>query len=256
MVRILGISAFYHDSAAALLEDGQIVGAAQEERFTRVKGDASFPHRAIGWCLDQAGIGAEDVDHVVFYEQPVVKFEREYCRLGGAANVAQNLSALGARVSLVGIVGRDRTADLLRRELSSAGLDVSDLVEDDARPTVEKTRIVTDRHQHVARIDREVDVDIAGSVEQAVISRIRQTAARADAVLVPKKAVLYEGAQPVVFAVRDGKAVRIPIEEGYSDLERMEVRNVGEDGVRPDDRVVVAGGADLRDGASVLVVEG
>ena len=76
MVRILGISAFYHDSAAALLEDGQIVGAAQEERFTRIKGDASFPHRAIGWCLDQAGLGAGDVDHVVFYEQPVVKFER------------------------------------------------------------------------------------------------------------------------------------------------------------------------------------
>ncbi len=76
MVRILGISAFYHDSAAALLEDGQIVGAAQEERFTRIKGDASFPHRAIGWCLDRAGIEIDDVDHVVFYEQPVVKFER------------------------------------------------------------------------------------------------------------------------------------------------------------------------------------
>jgi carbamoyltransferase len=76
MVRILGISAFYHDSAAALLEDGQIVGAAQEERFTRMKGDASFPHHAIGWCLDRAGIEIDEVDHVVFYEQPVVKFER------------------------------------------------------------------------------------------------------------------------------------------------------------------------------------
>jgi carbamoyltransferase len=76
MVRILGISAFYHDSAAALVEDGQIVNAAQEERFTRVKGDASFPHHAIGWCLDDAGIAIEDVDHVVFYEQPVIKFER------------------------------------------------------------------------------------------------------------------------------------------------------------------------------------
>ena len=76
MVRILGISAFYHDSAAALLEDGQIVGAAQEERFTRIKGDASFPHHAIGWCLDHAGIEIDDVDHVVFYEQPVIKFER------------------------------------------------------------------------------------------------------------------------------------------------------------------------------------
>src|SRR5436190_7996403 len=76
MARILGISAFYHDSAAALIENGEIVDAAQEERFTRIKGDASFPHHAIGWCLDDAGITIDEVDHVVFYEQPVVKFER------------------------------------------------------------------------------------------------------------------------------------------------------------------------------------
>src|SRR5262245_24647703 len=76
MVRILGISAFYHDSAAALLEDGHIVGAAQEERFTRIKGDASFPHHAIGWCLDHVGVSMDEVDHVVFYEQPNLKFER------------------------------------------------------------------------------------------------------------------------------------------------------------------------------------
>jgi carbamoyltransferase len=76
MVRILGISAFYHDSAAAIIENGEIINAAQEERFTRIKGDAAFPHRAIGWCLDDAGIAIDDVDHVVFYEQPVIKFER------------------------------------------------------------------------------------------------------------------------------------------------------------------------------------
>ncbi len=74
--RILGISAYYHDAAAALLDDGAIVGAAQEERFTRVKGDDSFPHHAVGWCLDRAGIDIDDVDCVVFYEHPVVKFER------------------------------------------------------------------------------------------------------------------------------------------------------------------------------------
>lgn len=74
--RVLGISAYYHDSAAALIEDGRIVGAAQEERFTRVKGDSSFPHHAIGWCLDEAGVALDEVDHVVFYEQPLVKFER------------------------------------------------------------------------------------------------------------------------------------------------------------------------------------
>jgi carbamoyltransferase len=75
-VRILGLSAYYHDSAAALVEDGRIVAAAQEERFTRVKGDAGFPHHAVGFCLDVAGVSLDRVDHVVFYERPLLKFER------------------------------------------------------------------------------------------------------------------------------------------------------------------------------------
>jgi carbamoyltransferase len=75
-MRILGISAFYHDSAAALLVDGRIVAAAQEERFTRKKGDAGFPEHAIAYCLEEGRIGLDDVDHVVFYEKPFLKFER------------------------------------------------------------------------------------------------------------------------------------------------------------------------------------
>jgi carbamoyltransferase len=75
-VRILGISAYYHDSAAALIEDGRIIAAAQEERFTREKGDSSFPHNAIAFCLDEAGVTEDELDHVVFYENPFVKFER------------------------------------------------------------------------------------------------------------------------------------------------------------------------------------
>src|SRR3954451_11126997 len=75
-MRILGISAFYHDSAAALLVDGKIVAAAQEERFTRKKQDARFPVHAIGYCLKEAGIALKDVDYVVFYEKPFLKFER------------------------------------------------------------------------------------------------------------------------------------------------------------------------------------
>src|SRR5262245_10780833 len=75
-MRVLGISAFYHDSAAALVEDGQIVAAAQEERFTRKKHDSSFPHNAIAYCLKQAGARLDDVDHVVFYDKPFLKFER------------------------------------------------------------------------------------------------------------------------------------------------------------------------------------
>ena len=73
---ILGISAFYHDSAACFLKDGEIVAAAQEERFTRKKHDAGFPTQAIQYCLKEAGIAAKDIDSVVFYEKPFVKFER------------------------------------------------------------------------------------------------------------------------------------------------------------------------------------
>jgi carbamoyltransferase len=75
-MRILGISAFYHDSAAALTEDGRIVAAAQEERFTRRKHDPAFPHHAIAYCLAEAGIAADELDHVVFYDKPFLKFER------------------------------------------------------------------------------------------------------------------------------------------------------------------------------------
>lgn len=75
-MHILGISAFYHDSAAALLRDGELIAAAQEERFSRIKFDHRFPRRAIDYCLEEAGIRAQDLDYVVFYEKPLPKFER------------------------------------------------------------------------------------------------------------------------------------------------------------------------------------
>ncbi len=76
MTAILGISAFYHDSAAALVVDGEIVAAAQEERFTRKKHDPEFPVNAIEYCLSEAGLRAEDLDYVGFYDKPFLKFER------------------------------------------------------------------------------------------------------------------------------------------------------------------------------------
>ena len=75
-MRILGISAFYHDSAAALVRDGEIVAAAQEERFTRKKHDSRFPAKAVEYCLAQEGVGLADVDWVAFYDKPFLKFER------------------------------------------------------------------------------------------------------------------------------------------------------------------------------------
>jgi len=76
MAKILGISAYYHDSAAALMVDGQLVAAAQEERFTRKKHDHEFPRYALEYCLREAGIQADDLDYVVFYDKPLLKFER------------------------------------------------------------------------------------------------------------------------------------------------------------------------------------
>ena len=75
-MRILGVSAFYHDSAAALVEDGRVVAAAQEERFSRKKHDSRYPRRAIEYCLAEAGVRLGDVDYVAFYDKPFLKFER------------------------------------------------------------------------------------------------------------------------------------------------------------------------------------
>ena len=75
-MKILGISAYYHDSAACLVVDGEVVAAAQEERFTRKKHDQNFPSNAITYCLDYAGIKPHDIDYVVFYDKPFLKFER------------------------------------------------------------------------------------------------------------------------------------------------------------------------------------
>jgi len=73
---VLGISAFYHDSAACLLADGEIIAAGSEERFTRIKGDPAFPSKAVEYCLREAGITKNDLSTVAFYDKPLLKFER------------------------------------------------------------------------------------------------------------------------------------------------------------------------------------
>src|SRR5579862_9777458 len=75
-MHILGVSCYYHDAAAALLQDGMLVAAAEEERFSRVKHDYSFPRHAIQFCLDQSGINGKDLDYVVFFEKPFRKLDR------------------------------------------------------------------------------------------------------------------------------------------------------------------------------------
>lgn len=115
---------------------------------------------------------------------PVVKFESEHSRLGGAANVAHNIAALGARVALVGIVGADATAARLRGLLETSGLPSDGLVEDPSRPTVEKVRIVAGRNQQVARIDYEDDRDVCGAPEEALVDAVGRLGSDADVLLV------------------------------------------------------------------------
>ena len=76
MLSILGISAFYHDSAACILKDGEIIAAAQEERFTRKKHDSNYPYNAVEFVLKHSNFKLSEVDHIVFYEKPFLKFER------------------------------------------------------------------------------------------------------------------------------------------------------------------------------------
>src|SRR5204863_2154311 len=106
MRHLLGISAFYHDSAAALLSDGRIIAAAQEERFTRRKNDERFPVHAVEFCLKFAKLRAEDLDAVIFYDKPITKFARmleTYLAIapGGLATFPQVLPAwLGEKLDM------------------------------------------------------------------------------------------------------------------------------------------------------------
>jgi rfaE bifunctional protein kinase chain/domain len=144
---------------------------------------------------------------------PIVRFESEYARLGGAANVAHNIAALGGRASLIGLVGSDVAADTLRAQLAAAGVSTDGLVEDAQRPTTEKVRVVTERNQQVARIDYERDADAAGDVEAAIVAQIARLGGGARALLVSD---YLKGAitRPVVEALlrsATASAERIPL---------------------------------------------
>jgi carbamoyltransferase len=124
-MNILGISAFYHDSAAALVHDGEIIAAAQEERFTRVRHDAGFPRKAVEFCLDAGDVTLNDIDHVVFYDKPFLKFERlleTYLAL-----VPRGFRSFAAAIP---VWSREKLfqRDMLRDELSRTmpGLDIGD----------------------------------------------------------------------------------------------------------------------------------
>lgn len=114
---------------------------------------------------------------------PVVQFEQEEYRLGGAANVANNVVALGGRVEVVGVVGHDADAGRLCQQLVGASIGISGVVSDPGRCTTRKLRVVTTRNQQVARIDFERDHEIAGEVEDKVLRKVEELAGTADAIL-------------------------------------------------------------------------
>jgi D-beta-D-heptose 7-phosphate kinase/D-beta-D-heptose 1-phosphate adenosyltransferase len=115
---------------------------------------------------------------------PIVRFHTEHTRLGGAANVAHNIVALGARPSLVGMVGADAAAARLKDQLAAVGIDTDGLIVDPGRPTTEKVRVVTERNQQVARIDYEGDADATRDVEQGIVEAIERLGQGALGVLV------------------------------------------------------------------------
>ena len=114
---------------------------------------------------------------------PVVAFDHEMHRMGGSANVANNIAALGAQATLVAVTGQDDTAEMLARACREAGIAPS-LVGDGGRPTTTKVRIVTERNQQVARIDYESDVEIRADIEHRVVSEIQKHAPRASAIVI------------------------------------------------------------------------
>ena len=142
---------------------------------------------------------------------PVVRFDHESFRLGGAANVAHNAAALGGRVHVVGIVGEDDEGRLIRSEFAKLGIDTSGVVFDRGRRTTRKLRVVTSRNQQVARIDYEDDREVDGEVEAAAVSQIERLASTADAILISDylKGAVSRGV--AAGAIAAAKRRRIPV---------------------------------------------
>lgn len=142
---------------------------------------------------------------------PIVRFQRDEHRLGGAANVAHNVAALGARVDLVGVVGSDGPAAQVREQLRPHGVDAGGLVVDPSRPTTRKMRIVTDRNQQVARVDYEEDAEIGPEIESALIARASRSAGSASAIVISDYLKGVATRRIVASLLAIGRERRIPV---------------------------------------------
>jgi D-beta-D-heptose 7-phosphate kinase/D-beta-D-heptose 1-phosphate adenosyltransferase len=174
--------------------------ARLERRRIAVIGDVMLDHFLVG-RVDRISPEAP---------VPVVRFERDEHRLGGAANGAANVAALGGDAVLVGVVGRDEAASRMREALAAHGLDAR-LVEDVGRPTTRKVRVVTTRNQQVARIDYELDTALSGEPLGALADAARSAGAEADAVILSDYRKGVVGPDVMAGAVDAARARRIPL---------------------------------------------
>jgi D-glycero-beta-D-manno-heptose-7-phosphate kinase len=142
---------------------------------------------------------------------PVVKFEDDQFRLGGAANVAHNVAALGGRAEVVAVVGSDGEAERLRQALAALSIGVQGIVHDASRRTTRKLRVVTTRNQQVARVDYETDREVTGAVEAEIIRQIEDLAAGAGAILVSDYLKGVVSAAVASAAVQAGRRHGVPV---------------------------------------------
>lgn len=175
--------------------------AGPERRTVLIVGDLMLDHFVIG--------GVERISPEA--PVPVVRFDREEYRLGGAANVAHNVAALGGRVEMVGIAGDDADALRIRTDLERLQVGTSGIVTDAARCTTRKMRVVTTRNQQVARVDYEDDSEVAGALEASVVDRLETLAASAGAILISDylKGVVSRGVAAAAIAA--ARRLGIPV---------------------------------------------
>lgn len=175
--------------------------AGPERRTVLIVGDLMLDHFVIG--------GVERISPEA--PVPVVRFDREEYRLGGAANVAHNVAALGGRVEMVGIAGDDADALRIRTGLERLQVGTSGIVTDAARCTTRKMRVVTTRNQQVARVDYEDDSEVAGALEASVVDRVETLAASAGAILISDylKGVVSRGVAAAAIAA--ARRLGIPV---------------------------------------------
>jgi rfaE bifunctional protein kinase chain/domain len=142
---------------------------------------------------------------------PVVLFEEEQFRLGGAANVAHNIVSLGGRAEMVAVVGQDGEGDRLRSELEALSIGVRGIVSDASRRTTRKLRVVTTRNQQVARVDYETDREVTGAIEAEVVRQIEELSAGAGAILVSDYLKGVVSAAVASAAVQAGRRHSVPV---------------------------------------------